>query len=85
MTWPLAVMALPGNKVWVPITKPDAVLPVMLVPSMTTTAGAGAALVPAEGGDTDCGGAGLRIIAPPEAAADTCCPFTVMAEPGIKV
>lgn len=27
----------------------------------------------------------MRIMAPPDAAAEICCPFTVIAEPGIKV
>ena len=84
MTWPLAVMALPGYRVCVPTMKPEAVFPVILVPSTTTTAGAAPVLASAGDEGVGFGGTGLRIIAPPE-AAETCCPFTVIAEPGTNV
>lgn len=52
------------------MTNPDSVLPVILVPSTTTTAGAGAEPASADGEDVDFGGAGFRMSAPPEAAAE---------------
>lgn len=44
MTWPLAVMALPGNRVWLPMTKPEDESPVIRVLPTITTAGAGPVL-----------------------------------------
>ncbi len=44
MTWPSAVMALPGNRVWLPITKPEDDPAVIRVPPTIITAGAGPVL-----------------------------------------
>lgn len=64
---------------------PESVFPVKLVPSTTITAGTGPVLISADGGDDDLGGAGFKIMAAPEVAADTWCPLTVIAEPGTNV
>ena len=68
MTSPPLVIALPGKRVWLPITKPDAEFAVTLVPPMITTAGGGVELGAVS---FAVGVAPLMMIAPPE-LTDTC-------------
>ena len=72
MTSPPVVIALPGKRVWLPITKPDAEFAVTLVPSTTTTAGGGVEVgAEPESVSFAVGVAPLMMIAPPE-FTDTC-------------
>lgn len=85
MTSPPVVIALPGKRVWLPMTKPDAEFAVMLVPPTTTTAGPGVEV----GAESDSvsfavGVAPLIMIAPPE-LTDTCSPLMVATAPGVRV
>lgn len=66
---------------WVMVAEAESGMIVVLPTTITGSVGADAGTAAV----VEAAGAGLKTMAPPDAAAETCCPLTVIAEPGKRV